>query len=403
MNASDRQLASGHASATPILEDGTPAAGETPRRRRRWPWVLLILALGVGGYVYYQGQQAVPEVEAAPAEPVERIMRLSGFDVATVSPQTLQETIRISGSLVPGRQVVLTSQVGGKVLTIDVQTGDAVAEGDVIATLDTQDLLIQIDQQRNAIAATQAQLDLARMQLNSATTLAEREIGSRASLESAQSNFDAISANLAAQEGQLRSIELTLEKATITAPFSGIVAARNVETQQTVGAGTAVVTLVDISRMELQAVAPISSADALAPGQAVSVTIEGLRGRTEMAEVHRISPVAIEGTRSIPVYITLDNASGVLRGGMFATGNVIVALREDAIAVPSTAIRRDAEGPHVLVIADGRLERRAVEVVETWNGGRITELGSGLAEGELFVSARLEELQPGMAVSVAGR
>src|SRR5690606_34678525 len=132
-----------------------------------------------------------------------------------------------------------------------------------------------------------------------------------------------------------------------------------------------------------------------ATGQEVAVTVEGFPDRTFGGTVSGVSPVAIEGTRSIPIFVTLENEDNLLRGGMFATGQIVVEASEDAIAVPTPALREDDEGVHVLVIAGDRLERRAVETGPTWNNGNLTEIISGLEPGDRIVSAALPELRPG--------
>ncbi|MBX3531327.1 MAG: efflux RND transporter periplasmic adaptor subunit [Rhizobiaceae bacterium] len=377
-----------------------PAA---PRRRRRWPWVVLLLLAGAAAGAYGYRDRLMPAPTPAPeaAAPVEVVMRLSGLEVAKVEPARLRETVRVSGSLSPSRQAALTAQVGGRVESISVRPGETVSEGQVIAELDTASTRTQIAQQEAAIAATQAQLDLALRQLESTKALAEKGLASPSALESAQSNVTALQANLAAQQAQLAGIRLSLEYATIRAPISGIVSARNVDPGQTVGAGTTVATIVDLSEMDARVLAPLSAAAALAVGQTAELSVEGIAGRTFEAEISRINPVAVEGTRSIPIYLSLDNADSALRGGMFVSGSVILTQKEGAIAVPAGALRKDGDGDYVLAVRDNRLARLPVTPGKTWNNGRLIEV-TGLAGGETIVAAPLPELAAGMAVAVEG-
>ncbi len=381
----------------PVVQE--PAAPAPRARRRRWPWLVLLLLAVAGGAYVYQTRLAPQEQAAQPEAPApEMVMRLSAMEVATVTPSRLRESVRVSGSLAPARQAALTAQSGGRVETISVRPGEAVAEGEVVAQLDTANTRTQIAQQEAAIAATQAQLDLAERQLASTQSLAEKGLASASVLESAQSNVNALRANLAAQRAALDGIRLSLEHATIVAPFAGIVSARNVDPGQTIGAGSTIATLVDLTAMEAQALAPLSAASALAVGQRAELSVEGFRGRVFEAQIGRINPVAAEGTRSIRIYLTLDNADGVLRGGMFLSGNVIVASKEGALAVPAAALRTDG-GDHVLAVENGRLVRKPVTRGTEWNRGRLVEVG-GLEAGTTIVAVALPELQPGTAVSL---
>lgn len=392
----------------PTLDQAHPldlaplAVEEAPARRRRWPWALLVLAAAAAGGYAYQTRFAADPVTAPEAAPAEIVMRLSPLEVSSVAATRLRETVRVSGSLAPGRQATLTAQTGGRVETISVQPGEAVAQGAVIAQIDTAGILTQIAQQQAAIAATQAQLDLAERQLASNRSLAERGIAATLTLESAQSSANALRANLAAQEAELDGIRLSLDHATIRAPFSGIVSARSVDPGQTVGAGATVATMVDLTEIEARVLAPLSAAALLAVGQPAELAVEGFRDRLFEAEVSRISPVAAEGTRAIPIYLAMANADTTLRGGMFVAGDLIVSARADAIALPAGALRRDEGGDYVLGIADGRLMRRPVILGPEWNDGRLIEIAEGLAAGDTIVVAPLAELQPGMAVEIEG-
>jgi RND family efflux transporter MFP subunit len=391
--------------AQPLDSQAPARAGEAakPRRRRRWPWVLLLLLAGAAAGAYAYRDQLMPAPAPAPeaAAPAEIVMRLSALEVAKVEPARLRQTVRVSGSLSPSRQAALTAQIGGRVESITVRPGEAVTEGQVVAELDTANTRTQIAQQEAAIAATQAQLDLALKQLESTQSLADKGLASPSALESAQSNVTALRANLAAQQAQLAGIRLSLDYATIRAPISGIVSARNVDPGQTVGAGTTVATIVDLSEMEARVLAPLSAASALAVGQVAELSVEGIAGRLFEAEISRMNPVAVEGTRSIPIYLSLDNADTVLRGGMFVSGAVILTEKPDAIAVPAGALRKDGTGDFVLAVEDGRLVRKAVVPGKAWNNGRLVEV-TGLAGDETIVSAPLPELQAGMAVALEG-
>jgi len=369
-----------------------------PPRRRRWPWiVLLLLVLGIGGYVAYSSFM-MPQPVVAPEpepEPAPLVMQINTFEVATVAPQRLVRTVRVSGTLMPLRQTQISAEVGGEVSAVNVRPGDRVEEGDVLVQISTRNLDIQLNQQRSNAEATRAQLELAESQLERMRTLIDRGLAPTANLEEAETQVAALRAQVAALDSAVSTAEIALGNATVTAPFSGIVSSRSVQPGQTIGAGSALVGLVDLSVLEFQASAPVSASVSVTTGQEVAVTVEGFADRSFMGTVSGISPVAIEGTRSIPIYVTLDNEEDLLRGGMFATGQIVIDEALDAIAVPTPALREDAEGPYVLVVEGDRAVRRAVEPGPQWNNGDLTQILSGLEAGETVVSAALPEVNPG--------
>jgi len=381
------------------------AAGLT--RRRRWPLVVLVLAVVavVVAAAYFlsgqgQGQQqqspAPAENQPAPAP----VMQLRQDEVMTIEPQRLENVVRITGSVAPVRQSQVSSEVNGQVSEVLVRAGEPVQQGDVLVQIDVRNLELQLNQARSTAEATRAQLSTAESELARTQDLISRGLAPSSGLEQAQGSVNQLRASLSALEQQVVGAENALANATITAPLDGIVSVRAVEPGQTVAAGTPLVTVVDLSSVEVVAAAPVGTAAQIAPGQTVRIHVEGLPGRTFEGVVERINPVAQEGTRTIPVYVGLENADGLLRGGMFVTGNIVVDAVDDAIAVPGAAIREDAEGPYVLKIVDDVAERQAVEPGEVWSTNRLTQILSGLEPGDVIVSAVLPQLVPGTRIQM---
>ena len=371
------------------------AAGLKPRRRLG-PWIVLaLLVLAAAGYFLWMRAQPAPVEAAAVVETVEPVMQLNPLEITQVEPQTLQQLVKVTGSLAPQRQTQLGSQVAGRVVAVLARPGDTVKEGDVLMQLDTESLQIQLDQQTNTAEATRAQLQLAESQLARTTDLIERGLTASSGLEQAQSSVDALRANLAALEGQVEAARIAVQNATLKSNMSGIISERSVEPGQTVQPGTPLFTIVDLSEMEMNAAAPVGASSLVAAGQPVVITVEGFGDRTFSGTVDRVNPVAVAGTRTIPVYIAIDNPEGLLRGGMFATGQIVVNEAQDALAVPTGAVREDAEGFFLLKVEGDHVVRQAIEKGPTWNGGRLVQITAGLAPGDTVVIAPLTQLQPG--------
>jgi len=371
-----------------------------PRKKSRWPWVvaiLVVVALALFLYMRLK-DRSVPEPEPAAA----RVMELNPVEITTLAPQLLEQTVKVTGTLAPQRRADITPQVSGKLQTVNVRPGESVLAGQVIAQIDIRDLRLALNQQVANLNATKAQLTLARTQLDNAQALFDRGTGSKANLDSAQANVNALSAQTDALQTQVDTAERAIQNASITAPFAGIIASRSAEPGQSVTSGSPLVTLVDLSVMEVQAIAPLSDSASLKEGQRATLTVEGIPQQTFEASVDRISPVAIENTRSIPVFLTLKNPDGVFRGGMFTTGSIVVDEAKDALAVPLSALREDKQGDFVLAVADGKLVRQAVEKGRQWSTGNLVQILSGLKAGDVVVTGRLPELEPGTAVTIVG-
>ncbi|MCC7319399.1 MAG: efflux RND transporter periplasmic adaptor subunit [Rubellimicrobium sp.] len=401
----------------PALEKPEWAMGrrerENARRRReglrplapRWPWVILVLAVAGGGAWWYYRAFVLPTLPVAervaetpaPEEGIDSRMQVNPFEYRTLAPQTLEQVVRVTGTLQPAQQSQIAAQASGRIEEVRVRPGDAVAAGDTLVQIDVEQLRLQLDLQRSTQAATQSQLTLAEAQLDRVRALVERGVATTSDLDSAETSVTGLRAQMSALSDQVAAAELNLRQATVVAPFAGVIAGRSVDPGQFVSTGTPLLTLVDLSAVELVAQAPVAAGALVAVGQRVSVAVDGLPGRSFAGEVARINPIATQGARTIPVYVTIANPDGVLLGGMFAIGEVVVRQADAAIAVPVDAIREDRDGAHVLVVEDGVALRRPVAPGEVWRGN-LVQIPEGLTAGDVVITAALPEIAPGDAV-----
>lgn len=379
------------------------AAGEArPGKRRRRGWIVLLLVIAGGGAYYWYTQNPPPAetaapAPAAPAGPV--TIALSPIEVTEIQPQRLQSVVRVTGTLNPIRQTTLTSQVSGTLEDVTAKEGESVAASALLVQIDTADLRSRVEQQRSALQAAEAQLALARTTLSNTQTLVQRNVAARSQLDQAQNAVTSAESQVAASRSALQAAETALANAAVKAPFAGVISERFAAPGEAVAPGTRLLTLVDLSSLEVQVSVPTSVIGQVGVGQSTGLTVEGLDGAFT-ATVDRISPVALPGTRAIPVFLTLDNPDGLLRGGMFAIGSITLEEKEQAIAVPATAVREDNEGRYVLKIADGMLVRQGIDAVRSWDNGSLVEVAGGVRAGDVIISAPLPSLHAGTPVTV---
>ncbi|MGB3336677.1 MAG: efflux RND transporter periplasmic adaptor subunit [Devosia sp.] len=372
------------------------AQGLKPKRRIG-PWIVLaVVVLAIVAFVLLR-PPAPPAPEVVDTATVAKQIRES--ETATIETTTLRQTVKVTGTLVPGQQSEVASQASGRVMAVFKRPGDPVSEGDVLAQIDRATLELQLNQQQATAQATRAQLASSQQQLERTEQLGGQGLASPSTLEQARSANAALEANLSALDIAVQTAELALSNATVKAPLDGVVSARSVEPGQTITAGTPLFSIVNLAEMQFDAAASVNSSAMVAPGQSAIVTVTGLDGQEFTGSVTRVNPVAISGTRTVPIYIELDNAEGSLRGGMFATGQITVAEKADAHPVSAAALREDADGQFVLKLVDGTLVRQGVEVIQEWDRGRHLEV-TGIAAGDVIVSAPLDELSAGDAYTL---
>lgn len=374
------------------------AQGLKPRRRI-WPWI--ILAVVVAAVVAFIVLRPAPPATdaAAEAEPDRIVRQLRQSETVTIEPMKLSETVKVTGTLVPSQRSDVASQASGRVMDVMVRPGDTVNEGDVLAQIDRATLELQLNQQNATASATRAQLVSSQQQLERTEQLAGQGNASPSTLEQARSATAALQAQLDALDTAVQSAELALANATVKSPLTGVVSSRSVEPGQTIQAGTTLFTIVNLTKMEFDSAASVNSSARVTAGQNAVISVTGLDGQQFAGQVSRVNPVAQTGTRTVPIYIDLDNAGGDLRGGMFATGYITVAEQANALAIPAAALREDAEGQFVLKLAGDVLVRQPVTIVREWNRGSMIEI-TGPVAGDVVVSAPLDELQPDEAFTL---
>ncbi len=382
----------------PSPQDDAPPPPR-PRRFRRLGW-LVVLLVAVGGLALWRAQGPAATSAAPPVPAGERPVELSALEVTAVAQRALTETVRLSGSVSPMEQSAVKAEVAARLAEVPVREGQAVRRGEVLARFETVELAARLSEKQANLEGARAQLVLAEKTLAKNRTLNRNNIVSDTSLDQAESSFGFQRAQVDALAAQVELARKALRDAVVVSPIDGMVATRSVNPGENLAVNAAMFTIVDLSRVEVEATVPAEQVARLAVGQTARLRVEGFGEREFVGRIARINPMARAGSRAIPVYVTVDNKDGALRGGMFASGKVLVAEAAGAIAVPPVAIRHDDQGDFVLVIADGRTMRRPVTRVAQWARGDLVQV-EGLAPGDRVITGNLPGLTAGRAVAVA--
>jgi RND family efflux transporter MFP subunit len=283
-------------------------------------------------------------------------------DLAQVESKALTRWLPLSGTLHPVDQTTVKAKVSGEVRQVMVREGDAVRAGQVLARFDTADLDAKLTERIGALEASRAQLALAEKTRSQNQLLLKQNFISQNAYDSAESNLSVTKGTLKSNEAQAQLARNALRDAVVTAPLSGTVAKRHVQPGEKVPFDAPLITIVDLARMELQAMVPANDIPELRINMKVELTIDGFGERRFVGTIERINPTTEAGTRAILVFIRIPNPDAELRGGMFGTGKVTLASGAPVPTLPSVAIRTDAGQNFVWTIENGKLARRIVTV-----------------------------------------
>jgi RND family efflux transporter MFP subunit len=330
------------------------------------------------------------------------VVEMAEVDVTKVVPRDIGSEVRISGSLTPTRRSSLTARVAGTIVELPVQVGDIVRKGDLLVRFDTEGLTSALTARSAEVEAINAQLELAENVLQRTISLQDRGASSEAARLEANAQVLNLNAQLRSKQAAVADARRSLDDAEVRAVFDGAIATRPVEQGQTVPVNGELMTIVDPSKMEVDAGVPTSRIPRVRIGQAVELSVEGFHDRKFTGQVTRIAPTAVTGSRAVRVFVAIRNDDLLLRGGMFTTGVLRVDDQKAVIALPASAVRTDSGGAFVLKIDGNYLRRQEVTLGTTWSDQDLVEV-RGLISGDVVVSAPLPQLVADTRVTVEGK
>ena len=371
-----------------------PAASPSERAPRRMvkPAIAIVLVLVAGSLIAFRVSSARKEEPAKAAAPV---LEFTPADVTVVELRRLARTIPISGSLSPLSQSTVRSKVPGEVRKVLVREGEKVAQGQLLAEIDTADLQARLDAQVAALEESKAKLSIASKNRDNGMKLLTQGFISQNAFDTTQSAFDAAAAAAKSADAQVRLARNALNDAVVRAPIDGIVAKKMANPGERVAVDGALFAIVDLARMEVEAPVPAAEIPGIRVGQAATLRVDGFGHREFAGRLERINPTTEQASRAITVYLSVSNRDGALRGGMFAKGSLILDEGEAAPAIPATSVREEAGQTFVFTIEKGKIGRRAVTLGLRVEEAGLVQVKSGLEKGVTVVSSRATGLKAG--------
>lgn len=337
-----------------------------------------------------------------PVEMIEATLEFTGAEVVRPVLASLPLQIEFSGPLVAPSTAVVRAKAAGTLLSLSVNEGSRVKAGQALGTLDLADLTSRIAERRAAVAQARAQFVQAERIHAANQRLADQQFISPQALDNSRATLDAARAALDASQAALNTMQVGLRDAALVAPIDGVVARRHVVPGEKLAPEQPVVTIVDLSLLELAGSVGTHEVSRLAPGMPVQLRIEGADEPVD-GRITRIAPAAEPGTRSIGVTIALPNPQERLRAGQYALARVVLADAAPRLTVPIPAITSVSGQDHVWVLEGGLLARRAVTIGRRDEAGGRAEVLGGLTADALVLAARFDNLREGARAVVVER
>ncbi len=331
-------------------------------------------------------------------------------DRVRVVPVT--QTVPVLGRLVPNQAGVIAARVAGPIRKMNVDVGDRVEQGDVLAVLVPDALRWQrelrageVAQYEGALVSAEAKLAKARNELRRLQNLRRSTAFSQARFEDQEHEVEnsrggtiKATAELRQAKARLKLADINLYNAEIRAPFPGVVTRRHTDSGAFVNVGAAVVTMINDKDLEIEADVPSNRLGGLRPGVVLRVELDD--GKPHKAVVRAVVPDENPLARTRAVRLTPDD--DIRRIETAANQSILlhvpVGAPREALAVHKDAVLQRQGGTVVYVVEDGRARLRRVGLGDAV-GGRF-EVLSGLKAGDRVVVRGNERLRPDQKVRV---
>lgn len=338
--------------------------------------------------------------------------------VATLA--TTGGDITLPGTIQPLHEGAIYARVGGYVKKWYADMGRVVRAGDVLAEIDAPELDQQVEQAQQQLAQTRAALGLAKADLARWKTLAADSAVSREELDQKTAAYDAAVANSGAAEANLRRLSETQRFTRVTAPFNGVIIARNVDLGSLINANGATSapiaganaaapgSLFRIAQTDtVRTYISVPQADALSmtPGLPADVSVQEIPNRKFTGHVARTSSALDASSRTLLTEIDIANPGMTLLSGMYAQVHLHLTRHAPALLVPATALVVRPQGPQIVTVDNAQpgqlttIHFRPVTVGRDLGG--TVEIQSGVTDGMPVVSNPSAELSDGMKVRIA--
>ncbi|QIB65193.1 efflux RND transporter periplasmic adaptor subunit [Kineobactrum salinum] len=348
-------------------------------------WVILLAALLVFGGLFamqwYGSRMMNQSMDNQPRPTV----TISATEAGTARWQPTVDTVATLASI---RGAELATEIAGIVEAVHFENGATVAEGDVILDLRTAP-------DRAELEALEAAAELARLELQRASSLVNERNISEAELDRRAAELDQARAQAAAQRERI-------EQKKLRAPFAGALGIRRYNVGDYVVAGDTIVDLQALQRLYVNFTLPDRYSDRVREGMPVEVRVQALDGTLYPGVINAVAPSVDPDTRNFAVQATLDNPEQALKPGMFARLSLPLGEPQTQVIVPGTAVSYRPYGNFVYVVEDQGGQQTVSQRFVTLgaNRGDMVAVLEGLEAGETVATSGLLKLGSGAPVRI---
>lgn len=333
---------------------------------------------------------------------------LATSDFSSVTLQNYDRTLPFSANIRAIKDSQIGAEIGGVVRQVLVREGEMVKKGQVLAKIESRNVLAQYQAQQANVNTQKSRVELAKTKRDKYRILFEKGFISDIALAEYENDYRSSVATYQSQTAQLDLSKKSLDDAQVRAPFTGVLYRSFVHEGDLITPNKALFALADLTELEAISTLSAQNIGRVQVGGLVSfataATVDRADVRKYTGKIARINPVAHATTRSFAIYIQIDNQDQTLKSGEFVQGSIVTNQYEKAVVVPISALRKapNLATYSVMVIdKNQQLVARPVELAFDVGEEAFAVIHQGLAVGERYLTSNLAGLRVGSRVSFA--
>ena len=369
-------------------------------RGARGFWVLVVLALALG-LAIYAGLHGRRGADAA----LKRATEVAATPtVAVVHPSASSpaDELVLPGTARAFTDAAIYARASGYLKKWHVDIGAKVTRGQLLAEIETPELDQQLRQARADLENARATMEMAKTTADRWQALFKRDAVSRQETDEKLSDYHARKATVDASGANVKRLEDLQAFQKITAPFDGVITARNTDIGALIDAGAGqareLFRLAAIDKLRVFVSVPQTYAQAARPGTPTAITLEEQPGKIYRGTLARTSSALDPVARTMLSEVEMDNPAGEVLPGAYVVVRLRVGRETRGLTIPANTLLFRAEGLRVAVVRDGRAELVPVKLGRDY--GRSVEVVEGLQPSDAVILDPADSLVSGTAVRV---
>lgn len=353
------------------------------------PFLILLACCALLGNLVVLQIDSSQAQQGPPATPV----KVAQIITVEIAPQ-----VQLIGTAQPKLTSVVAAQIDGLVEEFNATEGEFLEKGAVLARLDDSTLQIELKAARASKAEAQAQLRRARADLKRSTELLASKTIADKKYTDDLAEVQSFEARVLRFQAMIEQNQDAIAKKVIRAPFTGFVVKEHTELGEWVDQGGAIITMADLSSIEVEVDAPERYVPLLVLGGDSRVRVDALNPEEFSGKITAVIPVGDPASRTFPVKISIDNPDNRIRGGMLCRVSLPVGKPESVLAVPKDAVVNLGQEHLLYVVSDGVAQPLQVQLGNASDS--MVEVKGEIEAGMQVVTRGNERLRPGQPVKI---